>query len=303
MCLTPRPTPSLETESQDSECAETSSSWDAAAKLYDVAVGPSTTKAASRLIEMAHSLQPLDTERARVIDFGAGTGALTHALIENYPDLSILASDISPQMLEGLRARLPDDKSNVVTQVLDMQHPFSDQTPESSFSHIFSTMALQLTEKPGDPETGALVKWLKLLKPGGVLAIAIWELDPPFGPLDIWDNSACAADSKYTPFDRAAKSQLYGRSQLEAAMKRIGCEEMQFEGLEIGFNVGSGGYMSFVWESGNPYLTERIASYHGDVDALKREMRRILHETYEDGWNIPMYAALAVARKPLEKDS
>lgn len=79
-------------------------SWDSAAAEYDNAVGRSSRNGASRLIKLADTLHPLSTPSARAIDLGAGTGSLTHLLAAAHPSLPILATDISPSMLEQLMA-------------------------------------------------------------------------------------------------------------------------------------------------------------------------------------------------------
>jgi len=63
---------------------------------------------------------------------------------------------------------------NVTTQILDMAHPITDATLEGAFTHVFSTMALQIIQAP---EVGTMQEWKRLLAPDGVVAIGIWDFD------------------------------------------------------------------------------------------------------------------------------
>ena len=81
-------------------------------------------------------------------------------------------------------------------------------------------------------------------------------------------------------------------------MKKAGFTDVRSEVFQIGFDMGSEGFMRFFWESGNPMPTERQKSYSGDPGKAKVEIRRILDEVYDGGRKIPLSAELAVGRKP-----
>ncbi|KAH6672059.1 S-adenosyl-L-methionine-dependent methyltransferase [Halenospora varia] len=114
-----------------------------------------------------------------VIDLGAGTGSLDHLLAARYPDIPILATDISPGMLETLMSNATPN-TKITTQVADMKHPIGGAATEGSFSHVFSTVAIQIFLDP--TSEGILAEWTRLLKPDGLLAITIWDFDENCGP-------------------------------------------------------------------------------------------------------------------------
>lgn len=88
---------------------------------------------AARLIELADGLHPLSIPYARAIDLGAGTGSLTYQLAARFPTLPILATDISPGMLEQLMS-----STNITSQVADMAAPIGGAIEEGSFSHVLA---------------------------------------------------------------------------------------------------------------------------------------------------------------------
>ncbi|KAH6672066.1 hypothetical protein B0J14DRAFT_655936 [Halenospora varia] len=106
-----------------------------------------------------------------------GTGSLTHLLSSRFPILPILATDISPSMLDRRTHNTPPSpKSNISTKTVDMNNPFASlgMEAEGGFSHVFCTIALHLIEDPARDKI--LSKWARLLRPSGLLCIAIWDV-------------------------------------------------------------------------------------------------------------------------------
>ena len=146
--------------------------WNNAAAQYNDAVGHSSRIGAAHLITLANELHPLDTSNARAIDLGAGTGSLTNQLTAYAPALPILTTNISPSMLDELMSlRSNPAESNISSQVADMASPMGAAIAEGAFSHVFSTMAIQVL--PAPEQTGTLTQWARLLAPDGVVAIAM----------------------------------------------------------------------------------------------------------------------------------
>ncbi|MCJ1331732.1 hypothetical protein MMC10_008424 [Thelotrema lepadinum] len=89
-------------------------SWSTAAKFYDETVAPNARAVTPQLIALAHSLRPLDAPGASVLEFGAGTGALTHALRRKYPGTPVLATDVAVGMLGRLEVLEVEKGGSVV---------------------------------------------------------------------------------------------------------------------------------------------------------------------------------------------
>ncbi|KUJ19468.1 S-adenosyl-L-methionine-dependent methyltransferase [Mollisia scopiformis] len=270
--------------------------WNTAAAQYDNAVGRSSGIAAARLITLANEMHPLNAPSVRAIDLGAGTGSLTHLLAAQYPGLNILATDISPGMLEQLMS-ITHDQTKVTAQVVDMAAPIGGAATESSFSHVFSTMAIQALPDPAGE--GTLAQWARLLLPDGIVAIGLWDFDENCGPHALWEEAATAVDPGYTNPPLLPPRHWYGRAELEQGLKTAGFRDVKSEVMHIGFDVGKEGFLRFFWESGNPMARDRQASFNGDLKKVREEMERLLDEKYDKGAKIPLSAALAVGRKPL----
>lgn len=113
-------------------------------------------------------------ERARVVDFGAGTGLFALELARRRPDLEIVALDEQAEMLERLRsnpelARTP----NVL--------PRHSSELASLFGTADAVMAINVLHELGDEATAQLAR---LLKPQGRLVAADWNaaIERPIGP-------------------------------------------------------------------------------------------------------------------------
>ncbi|TVY71566.1 Malonyl-[acyl-carrier protein] O-methyltransferase [Lachnellula suecica] len=270
--------------------------WDNHAKKYDDAAGRSSRLGSSHLISLVESLGPsLSAPDARAIDLGAGTGSLAFLLAAKYPELPILATDISPGMLDQIQTS-PLATPRITTQVADMRTPIGGDAEEGAFSHVFSTMAIQALRDPAGE--GVLAEWARLLRPDGVVAIGIWIFDEDCGPHAIWQQAATAVEPSYVNPPLLPPGHWLGVSELESGLKTAGFADVKAEIQQVGFDLGKEGFMKWFWESGNPSPLERQQSFKGDLTRVNMEMERLLDEVYDEGRRIPLLVGLAVGRKP-----
>ncbi len=97
------------------------------------------------------------TARPRVLDAGAGTGALSRRLTQVLPDVHPVLVDISPGML----ARA-DDLHNPRAVASVAALPFADST----FDLVMSAWVIETVDSPST----AVTEMLRVLRPGGLLA-------------------------------------------------------------------------------------------------------------------------------------
>lgn len=159
--------------------------WNNASKAYRV-VENVTLPLSKTLIARAETLRPLAGPDAHAFDNGCGTGVLTLALKEKFPNLPILASDASAGMVAILKARLDDASANHVieTRVLDGRDLAG--VPDDSFTHTFSTFMVCLAPDPHE----IAKEMYRVTSPGGVLGLAVWA-DPLFGYFNTPWAKAC----------------------------------------------------------------------------------------------------------------
>ena len=100
----------------------------------------------------------------RVLDLGAGTGLMSAAVLERYPDAQLVLLDGAPEMLSQARELLPDGSATTV--VGDMR----DALPEGPFDAVVSALAIHHLEHSDKCEL--LTRVHGLLRPGGVFVNA-----------------------------------------------------------------------------------------------------------------------------------
>jgi SAM-dependent methyltransferase len=148
--------------------------FDQAAGQYDATGTEFFTGLAQRLVELA-GIRP----GARVVDLGCGKGPATIAAARAAgPDGHVDGIDTSPAMLEYARAAARDAAlANITWRNADAKDP---PFPDASADVVVASSVIQFLD---DPRRAAR-NWLRLLAPGGTLAVS-WGIaqDPAWVPV------------------------------------------------------------------------------------------------------------------------
>lgn len=98
-----------------------------------------------------------------ILEIGCGTGALTHHIHQLFPQASIIATDIAPEMIDAARRKMGG--RDIAFRVMDGEAPCF---AAGSFDLIFSSLTFQwFSDMPG-----AVNRLRALLRPGGSLFFA-----------------------------------------------------------------------------------------------------------------------------------
>jgi len=109
---------------------------------------------------------PADLQTGQILDLGCGTGNLTAAALQHYPDANIHALDISADILKECRQRFANN-SNIRYH----QQDFNELNLETgSFDLIISSIAVH--HIPDNQKIILYRRIHELLKPGGVFVFA-----------------------------------------------------------------------------------------------------------------------------------
>ncbi|HEX3304618.1 MAG TPA: class I SAM-dependent methyltransferase, partial [Streptosporangiaceae bacterium] len=116
------------------------------------------------------------TERARVIDVGAGTGTGTLALARQLPDAEVIALDVDEQMLKHIqdKARASGLADRIRTVQADLDQAWPDSLKPADL-----VWAANSLHHMGDPAR-AVAQIYRMLRPGGLLAVTELESFPRF---------------------------------------------------------------------------------------------------------------------------
>ncbi|KAI4646741.1 hypothetical protein J4E93_004964 [Alternaria ventricosa] len=112
---------------------------------------------------------------ANILDFACGTGVVAQEIYDTVPkerwgQLKVLGADISPPMLEYLRARGETQGwKGLDTKVVDGNTDITQALPKASYTHIFVSFAIFMLPAQ------TLTHLCSLLRPGGYIAVATWS--------------------------------------------------------------------------------------------------------------------------------
>ena len=77
----------------------------------------------------------------RILDLGAGTGLLSSAILDRYPDAEVVLLDGAAEMLDQARERLPAGTRTIVGDL-------GDALPDGPFDAVVSALAIHHVEHP-----------------------------------------------------------------------------------------------------------------------------------------------------------
>ena len=150
--------------------------WDKAAAQYERFWARQLEPAQTRMFDLAAL-----GAGEQVLDVACGTGLITfRAQRAVGPGGRVMAIDISDEMVQAVcQAALEQGASNVTTERMDAEEL---RLPDASFDATLCALGLMYCPEPGN----ALREMLRVLKPGGRLAVAVWGARPRCGWAEIF---------------------------------------------------------------------------------------------------------------------
>lgn len=243
------------------------------------------------MLELVNTIDPPKVTSV-VLDSGAGTGVLTSLLVDQYPGVQITAADCAPAMLEILKQK---KMPNVQTIVIDAGKDHIAQGFEADgYSHALSTFMIQFIPGNDGPWT-AIREMFRILKPGGIIGIAIWSKNVIGEP---WDVACRNLDPEYTPSDLPFARPMKSLEDLEMAYVDADFVDVSSRETEMYLEFKSGkAFADYFLDSKNPPFISIQRAWRGDVEDVRDELARVTTEQYANG-KIYMVAACSVGRKP-----
>lgn len=149
----------------------------------------------------------------RVLDVGAGTGALTALLVDRQGASAVTAIDPSAPFVAALRSRLPGVD---VREAVAASLPF----PDGTFGVAVAQLVVHFMP---DPVAG-LVEMARVCRPGGTVACSTWDFGGGRAPLSTFWRAVREVDS-----GAADESELPGvrEGDLRALMTEAGLTDVR----------------------------------------------------------------------------
>jgi SAM-dependent methyltransferase len=160
----------------------------------------------------------------RWIDVCCGSGVLSEAIAECNAPASIVGVDVSPEQINF--ARQHRGRENVTFEIANaMSLPFGD----ASFDVAVCGFGLNYLPNPSK----GLAEFQRVIRPGGVVAIYVWDYEQGAKFLrEFWD-AAAAIDGEATAFDQARRFPMCTAAGLGALFTQTKLELVTTQALDI----------------------------------------------------------------------
>jgi SAM-dependent methyltransferase len=158
-----------------------------------------------------------------VLDVGSGTGALAFAILEAAPSARVTGVDPSLAYVRYAQARTPGDR--VRFQVGDAQ---ALALPGATFDRTASLLVMNFIPDPAK----ALREMIRVTRPRGVVAAAVWDYGDGMEMLRVFWDEAVALDGGVAARDERTMP-LCRRGELRALWRASGLQRVEEEPIEI----------------------------------------------------------------------
>ena len=208
----------------------------------------------------------------RILDVGCGTGSLTFALPKAAAIGEIAAFDFSPVFVEEAQHRNTDPRITI-RQGDATAIPFED----GLFDRALSLLVLHFV-----PEADkAVAEMRRVVRPGGVVAAAVWDhLGGMSGMRMLWDTAAAIDEGAQAPRSRYCFQPMTGPGEMRRSFGAQGLRDVTESSLTIRMD-----YENFAdyWE---PISAGEgpIGQYVAGLDPPRQSrLREALRTAYEAG--------------------
>jgi SAM-dependent methyltransferase len=244
-------------------------SFAVAAEAYDAFMGRYSTPLAPLFADFAGV-----AAGQRVLDVGAGTGALTTQLVERVGPTGVTAVDPSEPFVEALRERHPG---------VDVRRSPAEELPFDD--DVFEVAIAQLVVHFMDDPVAGLREMRRVAAPGGVVAANVWDHGGGRGPLSLYWEAVREVDAA-----NAGESRLAGASEgdLTRLFEQAGLRDIEEHVLTV--NVEHATFEEW-WE---PY-TLGVGPAGGYVAGLAPDLREELRERCRSRLPDPPFVITALA--------
>lgn len=162
--------------------------------------------------------------RARWLDFGCGTGALTQAILDCAAPTSVVACDPSANFVAFARAQNADPRVAFVVADADTL-----AEPDQPFDVVAASLVLNFLANPA----AALRQLLPMTRLGGVLAASVWDYAGEMQFLRVFWDAARDLDPGAAPLDEGQRFSLCTPARLATLFRNAGLTAVRTEAVVI----------------------------------------------------------------------
>jgi SAM-dependent methyltransferase len=168
-------------------------------------------------------------ERDAVLEVGSGTGALASVLADAFPSVRVTGVDRSSEYVRSAQARKSSGQiSFLVGDALALA------MPNATFDKSLSLLVMNFTPDPAR----ALREMIRVTRPGGVVAAAVWDYGDGMEMLRTFWDEAVALDPTIARRDER-NMPLCRRGELAALWRAQGLEGVEEQPMAIELSFAS----------------------------------------------------------------
>jgi SAM-dependent methyltransferase len=208
-----------------------------------------------------------------VLDVGCGTGALSFAVRDRTSAARITGIDASREYVTYAAESSTD--AGVRFEAGDAQDlPF----PAAAFDRTLSLLVLNFVPNP----ERAVREWMRVTKPGGLVAAAVWDYAEGMQMLRVFWDEAVAFDARLAPRDEA-RMPLCKRGELGALWRQVGFTNVQEETFTVPIRFASFGdfWTPFLLGQGPAGACVASLPPHDQAELAQRLQRRLVRAAPE----------------------
>jgi ubiquinone/menaquinone biosynthesis C-methylase UbiE len=238
---------------------------------------------------------------ARVLDVGSGTGTLTVAALERWPEVHVHAVDPSGEMIAATRAAVGRIEERAAR--FEGATAFADRLPfaDGTFDAVMSSFVLQLVPN----RHRALTEIRRVLRPGGRIAYVTWVVDArPWRPDEVLDDvlDDLEIEARDDGGIAAPSSGDLPSPQTAAnALRRAGFRDVAWRADRLRHQFDPDSFTGFITEFDEQDLVESLDP--GLRTRLRRELRARLARLAPRDLVLETPIAYATGRKPPEREA
>ena len=188
-------------------------------EAYEAYVGRWSRPVATRFVDWL-AIVP----RARWVDVGCGTGALTEAILARADPVSVIGVDPSAGFVEAARGRLPDVRARFV-----VGDAASLPLEEGSADVLVSGLVLNFVPDP----VSAMREMRRVVAPGATLAAYVWDYAGGMELLRQFWDAAVALDPVARALDEGARFPICSPGPLRRAFEAAGLVDVDVAAIDV----------------------------------------------------------------------
>jgi SAM-dependent methyltransferase len=160
----------------------------------------------------------------RWLDVGCGTGSLTQAVLQATSPSRITGVDLSNSFIGLARRQISDDRAQFIVgnaQALPVE--------TGGFDAVVSGLALNFFPQPAQ----ALAEIVRASKPGGLVAVYIWDYAGKMEMLSYFWSAAVALDPSAYDLDEGRRFPICQPSPLQEFFRNSGLKDVEVRPIDI----------------------------------------------------------------------